>query len=95
MKIIDEKITKNIPNLYSQDGLGKDATVYLVLKSKNGWRWYITEYDGSDTFFGYVEGYYDEWGYISKSELNKMISKNEICITPTEKAKLQNYIESH
>lgn len=32
--------------------------------------WYLSEYDGEDTAFGYVTGFTDdEWGYVSISEL--------------------------
>lgn len=92
MNIINEKITKNIPKLYTQDGLNTDSIVYLVLQSLNGWKWYITEYDGLDTFFGFVHGWADEWGYISKSELNSLIKRGDIVITSNKKKKLKEYI---
>ena len=92
MQIIDEKITKDMPKLYTQDGLNKEAIVYLILEGFNGWKWYITEFDGLDIFFGFVKGFCDEWGYVSKSELNKLISNEYLYITSTEQRKLKEYI---
>lgn len=92
MQIIDEKITKDMPKLYTQDGLNKEAIVYLIIEGINGWKWYLTEFDGNDTFFGFVQGFYDEWGYVAKSELNKLISNEYLYITSTEQKKLKEYI---
>lgn len=92
MQIINEKITKSIPRLGTQDGLNKEAIVYLILEGLNGWKWYITEFDGLDTFFGFVKGDYPEWGYINKTELNKLINNNFIYIVSTEQRKLKEYI---
>ena len=33
------------------------------------WTWYATEFDGTDTFFGLVDGQEQELGYFSLSEL--------------------------
>jgi len=38
----------------------------------SNWTWYATEFDGKDTFFGYVVGIYPEWGYFSLSELQSI-----------------------
>lgn len=89
MEIINEKSTQNIPHLYSQDGLNKASIVYMILEGINGWKWYITEFDGKDTFFGFVQGDYPEWGYVSKSELNKLIEKDFIFITSYPEKTLQ------
>jgi len=34
--------------------------------------WYVLEFDGKDTFFGYVDGDYAELGYFSLSELESI-----------------------
>lgn len=92
MEFINEEITKNIPKLYTQDSLGKEAIVYMILEGLNGWKWYITEYDGLDTFFGFVQGWVDEWGYISKSELNHLLIRGYIFISSKVQKKLKEYI---
>jgi hypothetical protein len=35
----------------------------------SSWLWHIVEFDGRDTFFGFVIGFEAEWGYISLAEL--------------------------
>ena len=35
------------------------------------WTWSAVEFDGVDTFFGYVRGHEDEWGSFSYGELQE------------------------
>lgn len=66
------EIRKAIPDLYAQDGLGKDAVAYVhYFCPWNGWDWYGTEFDGEDTFFGLVKGFENELGYFSLRELSE------------------------
>lgn len=37
------------------------------------WTWYAVEFNGEDTFFGYVRGHEDEWGYWSYQEIQESI----------------------
>ena len=59
-----------LPALYSQEGKG-DASIAEVkfFTPDSSWTWYATEFDGEDTFFGYVHGFEHEWGYFSLAEL--------------------------
>ena len=59
--------------LYSQEG-NRDPTVHCKLFNAYGaGTWYLTEYDGKDTAFGYVTGLAEnEWGYVSISELEAL-----------------------
>ena len=69
-KMMTEKIKKDMPDLYAQDGKGKGAIAYVHYFSPwNGWDWYGTEFDGADTFFGLVKGFETELGYFSLKEL--------------------------
>ena len=70
------KQLNQIPKLYDTEETAiADKLVYLhfFLGSCD---WYITEYDGDDTFFGYaiLNGDIDnaEWGYISFVELQRV-----------------------
>lgn len=65
-------IPNEMPKLYKQDGLGNNSIVYLKLEAVNGWEWYLTEYDNENTFFGFVHGVANEWGYVSLDELNQI-----------------------
>lgn len=73
MKLLTKEIRKKLPPLYAQDGKGGKAIAYLKLFVPSGsWSWFITEYDGEDTFFGLVEGHEKELGYFSLSELESV-----------------------
>jgi hypothetical protein len=73
MKLIPDSIASTIPNLYSQEKKGENAIVYVKLFCpRNGWLWYITEYDKENNeAFGLVVGYETELGYISITELEE------------------------
>lgn len=86
-------LLKNAADLYSQDGKGKKAVVYLVLEGINGWKWYITEYSKKENIaFGYVKGFEDEWGYISIEELEENINKGYMYIKSQEVKPLEEYL---
>ncbi len=62
-----------IPKLYSTENtpmMAKDIHLHFFV---GGCDWYVAEYDGKDTFFGYaiLNNNYEmaEWGYVSLSEL--------------------------
>ena len=68
---------KKIPRLYeTEDKPLKDKLVYLHFFI-GGSDWFICEYDGKDTFFGYCVLNSDllmaEWGYVTFSELKSLI----------------------
>jgi DNA-directed RNA polymerase subunit RPC12/RpoP len=61
---------KKLPALYSQDDKGDAAVAYVKFFSPySNWYWYATEFDGDDTFFGWVVGFESELGYFSLNEL--------------------------
>lgn len=59
------------PPLYAQDGKGEDATVYAKLFNPAGsGTWFLLEWDGAEEAFSFCTGLdFDEYGYISLSEL--------------------------
>ena len=67
---------ERIPRLYETENTPlKDKLIYLHFFI-GGCDWYITEFDGEDTFFGYAILNHDyqnaEWGYISFRELKEI-----------------------
>ena len=66
-----------IPKPYSTEEIPlKDKKIYMKFFI-GGWTWYVAEFDGRDSFFGYVksplmEG--GEWGYFSLAELKSLKS---------------------
>ena len=47
------------------------AIVKFFLPGKD-WQWYASEFDGVDTFYGWVSGLESEFGYFSLSELESV-----------------------
>ena len=64
-----QSLGKAIPKLCCSEST-KDPIVWVRFYAPwNGWAWYVIEYDGNDTFYGYAEGIGAEFGYFSLSEL--------------------------
>jgi hypothetical protein len=71
-----KELIEKMPALYSQEEKGLDAVVQVKFFSPySNWTWYATEFDGKDIFFGYVEGFENELGTFSLSELDKVTTK--------------------
>ncbi len=65
-----------IPRLYATEHIApQDKLIYLHFFI-GGSDWYVAEFDGDDTFFGYVilngDHQCAEWGYFSFSELKEV-----------------------
>ena len=72
----DQKRLSQIPKLYETEHIPlEDKIVHLHLFI-GGCDWFITEFDGTDIFFGYAILNNDyqmaEWGYISFEELRSI-----------------------
>ena len=73
MKLLTQALLKQLPKLYAQDSKGDDAIAYGKFFTPDAhWTWYATEFDGDDTFFGYVVGDFPELGYFCLSELERI-----------------------
>ena len=74
MKLLTKAIEKKLPALYSQDGKGDNAKVYVKFFTPwSNWTWYATEYDPeTGDFFGWVEGHEKEYGYFNLYELQSI-----------------------
>jgi len=75
-KFMTQEVIKRLPPLYYNDK-NKVPIEDVVLQVKfftpdANWTWYGAEFDGKDTFFGYVKGHENEWGYFSLSELQSV-----------------------
>ena len=71
-----DTVLGKIQRLYeTEDVTAKDKVIHLHFFLV-GSDWFIAEYDGEDTFFGFVclNGWTDcaEWGYISYKELKEL-----------------------
>lgn len=73
-KLVTKELLAKLPELYSQEDKGLDAVALVKFFSPySNWTWYATEFDGEDIFFGYVEGFANELGTFSLSELDKVV----------------------
>ncbi len=82
--IPSEKALKKIPRLYETESVeASDKLIYLHFFLA-GSDWFVAEYDGKDTFFGFacLNGWKDlaEWGYISVKELKELRVKQPIVV---------------
>ena len=69
-KLMPKALKEKIPALYAQDDKGENAIVHAHYFNPYGrGDWWVLEYDGNDTFFGYVDLGYPELGYFTLSEL--------------------------
>jgi hypothetical protein len=76
MQLLTNEIRKTLPPLYAQDGDPK-AMVYVKFFNPTGAAtWYASEFDGEDTFFGFVDLGLGpgcaELGYFSLQELQNL-----------------------
>ena len=73
MKLLTQEIRNRLPALYSQEDKGEAAVVQVKFFTPwTSWTWYATEFDGTDTFFGLVDGHERELGYFSLSEMESI-----------------------
>jgi hypothetical protein len=82
MKLLPKEIREQLPLLYSQDGKGGKAVVYVkYFTPSSNWTWYgcegepVLDESGKEVdfkFFGLVEGHEKELGYFVLSELEEV-----------------------
>lgn len=74
MKLLTKELRNKFPKLYETE-FKNPKEVRVIAKffaSWATWTWYATEFDGKDTFFGFVQGLENELGYFSLSELENL-----------------------
>ncbi len=68
-KLVTKELVAQLPPLYSQEH-ELDPLVYVKFFHPNShWTWYAYEFDGLNTFFGWVYGDFPELGYFTLTEL--------------------------
>ena len=72
MKLLTEELRKALPNLYATEDEKDPMAICKFFLPMTRWTWFATEFDGKDSFFGYVVGEYPELGYFSLSELESV-----------------------
>lgn len=72
MELLPDEIRSQLPPLYAQDG-NPNAIAYVKFFTPDSqWTWYASEFDGEDIFFGLIQGFEEELGYFSLSELQSI-----------------------
>ncbi|MFO8060225.1 MAG: DUF2958 domain-containing protein [Bacillota bacterium] len=72
MNLLTEELVEQIPDLYATEGQQDPLVHARFFTPDSTWSWYVLEFDGDDTCFGYVVGHYPELGYFSLSELESV-----------------------
>lgn len=79
-KLLTAELRKQLPKLYSTEHTPTNEKIVITrfFSIANHWSWYPVEFDGVDTFFGFVDGWEPEWGYFSLSELAELTFQNGV-----------------
>ena len=69
MKLLTKKLRQHLPPLHSTENHPDPQVVCKFFFPAFHWTWYAIEFEGKDTFYGFVDGDFPELGYFSLSEL--------------------------
>ena len=72
MQLLTQEIIAALPKLYACEKEEDPMVQCKFFTPDSSWTWYAVEYDGVDTFFGLVDGFEQELGYFSLSELQSI-----------------------
>ncbi len=79
---IPDEVRDKIPRLYAAEN-DPNPTVWVKLFTPDSsWTWYVIEWDGEDTCFGYVVGFAAELGYFLLSDI--ACARGKLCL-PVER----------
>jgi hypothetical protein len=68
-RLLPPDVLARLPALGSQAEVADPIVQAKLFYPDFSWTWYAIEYDGTDEFFGLVDGFEQELGYFSLSEL--------------------------
>lgn len=72
MQLLTPEIIAQLPVLYAQEQANDPIAYIKFFTPDSQWTWYVLEFDGEDLFFGLVQGFAEELGYFSFSELSEV-----------------------
>lgn len=74
MQLLNDELREKLPPLYSGEEKGLDAVALVKFFTPDRSRraWYVSEFDGKDTFFGLEVGNGAELAYFSLWELQEV-----------------------
>jgi hypothetical protein len=71
MKLMTAELRRRIPRSQANTDLEDQIVFAKFFTPWSNWSWYVIEFDGIDTFYGYTVGFEKEFGYFSLSELER------------------------
>ena len=72
MQLLTNDLRTKLPQLYTAEHENDPQIICKFFTPDSNWTWYAIEFDGADTFFGWVEGFENELGYFSLAELESV-----------------------
>jgi hypothetical protein len=90
MQLLTNELKAKLPKLYATEDEQDPICHVKFFTPDSSWSWYVTEFDGTDIFFGYVCGLSNELGYFSLAELEATTGamglhiERDISFTPTK-----------
>ena len=69
MDLLTKEVRGKLPPLYSQEEVEDPMVICKFFFPDFSWTWYAIEFDGTDQFYGLVDGFEKELGYFSLTEL--------------------------
>lgn len=71
MQLLTKALKRKLPPLRATAGEQDPMVICKFFFPDFNWTWYAIEFDGKDTFFGFVDGTFPELGYFSLAELKR------------------------
>lgn len=75
MQLLTKALLKKLPPLGATDEETDPLVICKFFFADFHWTWFAIEFDGKDTFYGFVDCDFPELGYFSLSELQRARGK--------------------
>ena len=72
MQLLTPELRKQLPPLGASERNADPIVLFKFFTPDSNWTWYAIEFDGDDIFFGLVDGFDEELGTFSLSELESL-----------------------
>ncbi len=94
MQLLTKELHKKLPAFGATSEDKDPLALVKYFTPDSNWTWYGIEWDGSDTFYGLVQGFEEEFGTFSLSELESVTGplglhvERDLYFQPTQVSKL-------
>ncbi len=69
MQLLTQALRKQLPRFGATSSQSDPIAICKFFTPDSSWTWYAMDWDGEDTFYGLVQGFEEEFGTFSLSEL--------------------------